>query len=259
MSFELGLCHSRLWEGRLLQVPAQRPLSPQDKWSSNASEQRGLCFCRVSCCFCFILAELKRSIHSCLPRCSAALPEPWGVGSVGKAAASQPGLALLPRAARGLCQLPARAPGRSANPGAVPGHSCSRLAVPQGGQRDTRAGRQREAGGALGLTKAGTFDVEIRVCLPEGYLADQEEQETQESGLRFAYTVVETTARSFNFGIRIHLLLPLFSHMKSMKYLSDYLIQSHILHSTAAKVNHRQELVNIMVNLQQSLDEANQM
>lgn len=31
------------------------------------------------------------------------------------------------------------------------------------------------------------------------------------------FPVLETTARSFSFGIRIHLLLPLFPHMKSVK------------------------------------------
>lgn len=45
------------------------------QWSSKETGQRGLCFCCVACCFCFLLAELKGSIHLCLSRCS--LGSPW--------------------------------------------------------------------------------------------------------------------------------------------------------------------------------------
>lgn len=45
------------------------------QWSSKETGQRGLCFCCVACCFCFLLAELKGSIHLCLSRYS--LGSPW--------------------------------------------------------------------------------------------------------------------------------------------------------------------------------------
>lgn len=62
--------------------------------SSNASGQRSLCLCLVSCCFCFILAELKRSIHLRVSRCSVAMQEPRG-WFCRESSRLQPGLVLL--------------------------------------------------------------------------------------------------------------------------------------------------------------------
>lgn len=92
------------------------------QWSSNASGQRSLCLCRVSCCFCFILAELKRSIHWCVSRCSEAMQEPrgWvlsgkqppsaGAGAAGPAQPGRAGPARFARCQRGLRAV-TRAPG----------------------------------------------------------------------------------------------------------------------------------------------------
>lgn len=97
------------------------------QWSSNASGQRGLCFCCVSCCFCFILAELKRSIHLRLSRCSLGCPGHAGpVRCQFCSVLSVPPFSwcCLPRSERSarraepgaVCQLPARAPCSNTTP-----------------------------------------------------------------------------------------------------------------------------------------------